>query len=58
LTCRIGLPDFQDGVGDDIPIAIENFAANRNALSGYALRHEGFPFEIDHAEMKERTDGL
>jgi hypothetical protein len=34
LTCRIGLPDFQHGVGHDIPIAVENFAANRKALSG------------------------
>jgi hypothetical protein len=58
LAGGIGLPDFERGVGHNVAIAIEDFAANGDALSGDALRHEIFAFEVKQTEAKERADGL
>src|SRR5713226_2203116 len=59
ITARIiGLPNFEYGVRYNISVSVEDLAANSDSLPGDVLRREVVALQVNHAQMKERADGL
>ena len=58
LAMRVGLPDFQQSVGDGRLVAVEHLAGNDHALSGSVRASYVSDVPRFHADTEKRSDRL